>query len=88
MRFKSCGYCHSLILTSRGDVFSFGCILYGQLRKSTDNTIFQKIEELSKIIRIECGFYHNICIDSNNDMFVFRNSIMKYMLLEEMIIYN
>merc|ERR1711862_308935 len=32
---------------------------------------FQKIEDLSEIIRIECGSNHSLCIDINSDLFVF-----------------
>merc|ERR1739848_369081 len=32
---------------------------------------FQKIEDLSEIIRIECGYYHSLCTDINNDLYVF-----------------
>ena len=33
--------------------------------------MIQKIEELSEITRIECGYYHSMCIDINNDLYVF-----------------
>merc|ERR1711943_19480 len=50
---------------------------FGQLGRETDNnhsTSFQKIEKLSDIIRIECGDCHSLCIDTNNDLYVFGNN--------------
>merc|ERR1711862_1071214 len=35
---------------------------------------FQKIEDLSEITRIECGGCHSLCIDINNDLYVFGNN--------------
>ena len=46
----------------------------GQLGREIDyyySTSFQKIEELSEITRIECGYNHSLCIDTNNDLYVF-----------------
>ena len=69
-----CGNCHTLILTSNGDVLSCGWNNYGQLGREIDNDCslsFQKIEKLSEISRIECGRFHSMCIDSNNDLIIF-----------------
>ena len=43
--------------------------------QSDDSTLFVKLEELSDIIRIECGSYHSICLDINNDMYIFGKNI-------------
>jgi len=32
---------------------------------------FQKIEDLSEITRIECGYDHSLCIDIKNDLYIF-----------------
>ena len=37
----------------------------------TDSPTFQKLSGISEITRIECGYFHSICIDVNNDMYVF-----------------
>merc|ERR1712000_577458 len=66
--------CSSL---SNGYVLSCGHNGYGQLgREINDNysSSFQKIEDLSEIIRIECGDCHSLCIDINNDLYVFGNN--------------
>ena len=67
-----CGFNHTIILTSKQEVFSCGSNLEGQLgRESTDSDIPLKIPTLSEIIRIECGFRSVMCIDINNDLYVF-----------------
>merc|ERR1712100_413684 len=69
-----CGNIHTLVLISNGDALSCGHNNHEQLGREIDDdysSSFQKIEDLSEIIRIECGYYHSLCIDINNDLYVF-----------------
>ena len=69
-----CGCAHTLVLTSKEDVLSCGNYENGHLGRFIGgdcSTSFEKIEELSEIIRIECGYDYSMCIDINNDLFLF-----------------
>ena len=72
-----CGGDHTLILTSRKEVYSCGKNYYGQLGLNLttySSPLFTKIENLSEIIRIECAKFHSMCIDVNNDFYIFGNN--------------
>ena len=69
-----CGREHTLVLTSTLDVYSFGENFTGKLGRVTErNKSFSLtiIPNLSQIIRIECGFNYSMCIDIENNLFVF-----------------
>ena len=64
-----CGYTFTLLLTYKQEVFSCGhhsCTLSG-----IDSLTFNKISDMSDITRIECGYFHSMCIDGNSNLFVF-----------------
>merc|ERR1712000_141789 len=68
-----CGYFHTLVLTSNGDVLYCGDDNNKQLGRETDDNYspsFQKIEDLSEITRIECGSAHSLCIDVYYNLYV------------------
>ena len=74
-----CGKFHSLMLTSRQQVFSCGNNEYGQLSRSTEtkssngtySPTFELILSLKNIHRIECGNFFSMCIDIDGNFFVF-----------------
>ena len=69
-----CGILHSILLTANQDVLSCGNNDFGQIGRDTEgydgSSTFQKIEELSDIVKIECGDFHSLFIDINNDLYV------------------
>jgi len=76
-----CSDSHTLVLTSNGDVLSCRNNFSGQLGREINggfdsweidkHSSFQKIEYLSEISRIECGYHHSFCVDIRNDFYVF-----------------
>ena len=72
-----CGNKNTLLLTDGEEVYSCGDNQYGQLGRPTvaqSSTTFQKLQNLTGIVRIECGHNHCMCIDKNNDFYVFGNN--------------
>ena len=72
---KSCLY-HTIVLKSNNEVFTCGYNGFGQLGRESDtfcdySVLFQKVDDLSEIIRIECGYSFVMCIDINYDFFIF-----------------
>ena len=69
-----CSFYFTLILTSNKELLSSGNNYYGQLGRCTleeYGVSMELAEEISNIIRIECGDFHSMCIDVNEDLFVF-----------------
>lgn len=69
-----CGNEHCILLTSNGDVFSFGCGLRGALGHDDVNSheTPKQIEALAglKIIDIAAGSFHSAAVSSFGDVFV------------------
>ena len=70
-----CGHNFTLVLTLSQEVYSCGTNTYFQLGRKTFNTwkdlSLKKIPDLDGIIRIECGVSHSMCIDVQNDLYIF-----------------
>ena len=70
-----CGIQHSLLLTLEGYVYSFGSNLQGQLGLNDKDTSSKNIPTLilnmPEIKRIECGNFHSMCIDINDNLWIF-----------------
>ena len=68
-----CGSYHTLALKSNQQVYSCGNNSGGILGRRSDNyseSRFQRVDNLSEIIRIECGNSESICIDINNYIYI------------------
>lgn len=70
-----CGDEYSLLLTSKGYVYSFGSNYQGQLGLNDKNiksrSVPTLIHNIPEITRIECGENHSMCIDIDNNLWVF-----------------
>ena len=72
------GRAHSLILTSEGNVFSFGHNGYGQCgrpvienEKYSGSKLFHNVEVPEKIARVFAGQDHNILLSENGTLWTF-----------------
>jgi alpha-tubulin suppressor-like RCC1 family protein len=69
----SCGYHHSLALSSNGKVYSWGYNEYGQLGigQYSNQEIPQHVIQLNNIsiVKIVCGRYHSLFLASNGDIY-------------------
>ena len=81
-----CGVSHVLVLTSSQDVYSCGSNEYYELGRIVDDDhaiSLQKIDNLSNVVRIECGKYHSLCIDVESRLFVFGDNFKGQLGLDE-----
>ena len=67
----SAGYAHSLLLTVSGEVWVFGCALFGQLGNgdSKKSTTPIRVDLSAKACLISCGYFHNIVVDETDTVF-------------------
>jgi alpha-tubulin suppressor-like RCC1 family protein len=71
----STGLYHSLLLNNQNQLFSMGSNQLGQLGLgiSLSSNIFipSLVNITEKIIQISCGYYHNLILVSNGDVYTF-----------------
>ena len=64
----SCGYCFSLLLTTEGKIYSFGCNLHGQLGHKNKNnvnipTLIETESKFTEILAFNC---HSFALNESN----------------------
>lgn len=71
----SCGFLHTAIITTDGDLYTFG---YGQHGRLGDGEIYnhvvatpQKINKIPRIAMVSCGFYHTGIVTIDGDLYMF-----------------
>ncbi|KAG2937663.1 hypothetical protein PC115_g4078 [Phytophthora cactorum] len=73
--FVSCGYYHSVVVTTGGRTFSFGRNDYGQL--GIGNKVHQNVPNVvalsanTRMVRATCGCYHTVLLSEQGQVFVF-----------------
>ena len=68
-----CGEDYTILLSDKGEVYSFGANTYGQLGRDGDTKIPMIIESLKdqKIISASCGYCHTILLNDKGEVFSF-----------------
>ena len=69
---------HILVLTSNREVYSCGDNSYGQLGRNIPGTFspyLGKVDDLSDIVRMECGVLHSACIDGDKRLYLFGSNV-------------
>eukprot|EP01084_Bolivina_argentea_P155631 271204_1 len=73
-----CGYRHTLVLTTTGNILSFGDDEYGQLGHGNTEKKYNKyspklVKALSsmRIMNISAGWYHSLCVSEHGDVYTF-----------------
>ncbi len=66
------GYAHTLLLTSSGEVWVFGCGLFGQIGNGENKKVTKpvRVDGLPNPVRlISAGFFHNIVVDEEEKVY-------------------
>ena len=71
----ACGYEHTLLVTSNGDVWASGSGEQGQLGLESKGsvTMFTQIDSLKNISQIACGYYHSVALTVHGDVLTWGN---------------
>ena len=69
----ACGSFHSALLTSTGEVWTFGINNYGQLGLGSQQNSAKpkKVKNIPAIHSISCGLTHTVCISKDMEMWSF-----------------
>ena len=71
----ACGNKHTVCVTEDGSVYSWGSGKMGALGLGQDNNDSHsqpvKVQGLSNIVRVDCGTYHTLALDSNGKLYSF-----------------
>lgn len=65
----ACGYHHTLILMSNGDLYSTGYNAHGELGTGDSTHRWQPIKVMSGVELVAAGAYHSVAIKANGDMY-------------------
>nr|XP_022297301.1 uncharacterized protein LOC111106775 isoform X2 [Crassostrea virginica] len=66
------GYCHSVVLTEQGTLYSFGCGFFGQLGSGNNKktSVPLKVDTLpEKITIVATRYFHNVAVSQSNKVY-------------------
>ncbi|XP_013379140.1 uncharacterized protein LOC106150720 [Lingula anatina] len=80
----SAGYSHSVVCTARGEVYTFGCGMFGQLghAKTEKRTFPIKVNGIPEPVHtVATKYFHNIAVTIDNQVYVWGASpqVLRYM---------
>ncbi|XP_076673695.1 RCC1 and BTB domain containing protein claret [Andrena cerasifolii] len=72
IRSISAGHAHTLVLSTEGIVYAFGCNIFGQLGTGTNvkSSVPIKVSLPEKISLIATGYFHNLAVSHANRLYV------------------
>ncbi len=68
----SAGYAHSLVLSTDGEVWAFGCGLFGQMGGGHNRkcSVPTKVASLSGVRLVASGFFHCLAVTGDHELYV------------------
>jgi len=65
----SAGWGHTLAIDTNGDVWGFGCNLYGQVSNTPNHMKPYKFQDLKNIVEVSAGYRHSLALNRDGKVF-------------------
>ena len=76
----ACGWCHTIVCTSNGRVYSFGDGEYGQLghgdsKEQWTPTLIEALSEGKFVVKVACGWSHSMALTSEGRLYTWGSGV-------------
>lgn len=65
-----CNFAYSMIIMNNGDLYVFGCNMYGQLGITSSKLVFAPTLSMNQVDQVACGLRHSLFLKKNGDIYV------------------